>query len=65
MDVDRCVVCGNVIPEGRQVCPICMAGCEGCGWEDKDNCRACNKDKLEQTLRSILDAERERIGGKR
>ncbi len=34
--------------------------------EVKDNCRACNKlDKLEQTLRSILDAERERIGGKR
>jgi len=30
------------------------------------NSRACNKlDKLEQTLRSILDAEREKIGGKR
>ena len=22
-DVDRCVCCGAVIPEGRQVCPIC------------------------------------------
>lgn len=20
---DRCVCCGNVIPEGRQVCPVC------------------------------------------
>lgn len=23
MDVDRCVMCGEVIPEGRQVCPSC------------------------------------------
>lgn len=22
---DRCVCCGRVIPEGRQVCPICAA----------------------------------------
>ena len=22
-NVDRCVVCGEVIPEGRQACPIC------------------------------------------
>ena len=22
-NVDRCVVCGEIIPEGRQVCPIC------------------------------------------
>jgi len=62
---DRCVSCGATIPDGRQVCVNCIAACTGCGWEDKENCRACNKDKLEQTLRSILDAERERIGGKR
>ena len=24
MDIDRCVVCGDVIPEGRQVCPTCI-----------------------------------------
>ena len=24
--VDRCVFCGDVIPEGRHVCPRCMAG---------------------------------------
>ncbi len=24
--VDRCVFCGEVIPEGRHVCPRCMAG---------------------------------------
>ncbi len=22
--VDRCVLCGQVIPEGRQVCPECI-----------------------------------------
>lgn len=25
MNVDRCVICGAIIPEGRQVCPICEA----------------------------------------
>lgn len=24
--VDRCVICGDVIPEGWHVCPRCMAG---------------------------------------
>lgn len=24
-DAERCVTCGAVIPEGRQVCPICYA----------------------------------------
>lgn len=28
MDDNRCVICGAVIPEGRQVCPEC---------EEKDN----------------------------
>lgn len=22
-NVDRCIICGEIIPEGRQVCPIC------------------------------------------
>ena len=22
-DVDRCVCCGEIVPEGRQVCPQC------------------------------------------
>lgn len=25
-NADRCVCCGDVIPEGRQVCPACEAG---------------------------------------
>ena len=24
--VNRCVCCGDIIPEGRQVCPACEAG---------------------------------------
>lgn len=24
MDVDRCVMCGAIIPEGRQLCPDCL-----------------------------------------
>lgn len=27
MDADRCVCCGAIIPEGRQVCRICEIGC--------------------------------------
>ena len=23
---NRCVVCGRIIPEGRQICPLCEAG---------------------------------------
>lgn len=23
---DRCVCCGEIVPEGRQVCPSCEAG---------------------------------------
>ena len=25
MNENRCVTCGAIIPEGRQVCPVCMA----------------------------------------
>ena len=27
-DVDRCICCGEIIPEGRQVCPQCENGAE-------------------------------------
>lgn len=26
MQENRCVMCGEIIPEGRQVCPNCMEG---------------------------------------
>ncbi len=40
---ERCVICGAIIPEGRQVCP----GCEG-GWDGlRDSpCRYCTDRKL-------------------
>lgn len=25
-DADRCVCCGEIVPEGRQVCPQCERG---------------------------------------
>ena len=25
-NIDRCVICGNYVPEGRMVCPICELG---------------------------------------
>ena len=24
--IDRCVCCGEIIPEGRQICPLCEQG---------------------------------------
>lgn len=27
-DENRCVCCGEIIPEGRQVCPFCEFGAE-------------------------------------
>ena len=26
MSENRCVICGDIIPEGRQVCPTCESG---------------------------------------
>ena len=34
MDAEKCVCCGEVIPEGRQVCPSC----------EKFNCAHCDSD---------------------
>jgi RNA polymerase subunit RPABC4/transcription elongation factor Spt4 len=28
--VDRCVSCGEIVPEGRQVCPVCELCCRNC-----------------------------------
>lgn len=36
---DRCIVCGEVVPEGRQVCPKCEV--KKCGFEDMDCTRKC------------------------
>ena len=38
--VDRCVICGAVIPEGRQVCPDCESG-RYCNT--KGGCMICDR----------------------
>ena len=36
---ERCIVCGDVVPEGRQVCPVCET--ERCGFENVRCTRKC------------------------
>ena len=42
MSEDRCICCGAIIPEGRQVCPICehkaenrVAPCVACRYAER------------------------------
>lgn len=41
MDVDRCICCGEVIPEGRQIC----WSCEHSVNNNSNNDKNLNKDK--------------------
>lgn len=67
MSEDRCVICGEIVPEGRQVCPKCERStgrakrvCYGCG-EREIGCHAyCpryaeenarNSERLDEHLR--------------
>lgn len=36
-DVDRCVCCGEIIPEGRMVCPQCEDETEKDGEQAKED----------------------------
>jgi len=42
---DNCIMCGKVIPEGRQVCIQCeyeiLQKCDVCMYEDTDMCLKC------------------------
>lgn len=41
---DRCVICGEVVPEGRQTCPNCeerIGTVKECGFEPKPCVRKC------------------------
>ena len=60
MDADRCVSCGAIIPEGSHVCITCASGCTECGWENKENCKAC---MMGSKLKKLLEGEAERIKG--
>lgn len=37
MDVDTCIICGEPIPEGVQVCPLCEAGMKKDDTNDECN----------------------------
>lgn len=69
---ETCVVCGEVIPEGRQVCPSCGAGhtperrCWLCGKNGSDDpldrhhiFGAANRDKSEKYGLVVLLCHRE------
>ena len=38
MDVDRCIICGEIVPEGCQVCQKCEHKDKGC------HCVTCGKE---------------------
>lgn len=40
-NVCTCVSCGEVIPEGRQVCPICQKGATDEKQIEEKNCKEC------------------------
>lgn len=48
--VDRCVMCGEIIPEGSWVCPKCQKAyqktCEDCGrtiWTRSNSTKRCKE----------------------
>ena len=41
MDSERCVCCGEIIPEGRQVCPQCEKGTGGVKMANEKPCGFC------------------------
>lgn len=34
--VDRCVMCGEIIPEGKQVCGLCKISIERARWRGQN-----------------------------
>lgn len=38
--IERCICCGEIIPEGRQVCPSCEAAAKEATTDGKENPRA-------------------------
>lgn len=48
---NRCVACGRIIPEGRQICPLCEAG-DG---------RPARKEKRNKNLWQRLKSSKTRI----
>ena len=45
---DKCIICGSIIPEGRQVCKACEKECDEfdslVGWADSVYCGRAGRD---------------------
>ena len=58
---NRCICCGEIIPEGLQVCPNCMVvtklphNCEYCKWRNNFNWICKNTDSDYFTEITICD----------
>lgn len=47
MNENRCVMCGDIIPEGRQVCPICeIKERQGVGMKNYQAIQKMNKKEM-------------------
>ena len=51
-DADRCVCCGEIVPEGRQMCPSCMAAY----IMTRDVSNGKNPDKIDGFLETLSRA---------
>lgn len=61
--MERCVCCGEVIPEGRQVCDRCIASvgtspCKGCKKREVGCHSSCHN---YQMWRTVKDAQRDKL----
>ena len=55
MSEDRCVICGEIIPEGRMICPDCEAGKVSLTIGDRFSTAQENKKKTEMTIEKAID----------
>ncbi len=58
MEDNKCLFCNNIIPEGRQVCPICETELTPIQKNDKGGIKMFNKTELKvATIRKGLSFE--------
>lgn len=70
MGVDRCVVCGEIIPEGRHVCRNCISAvdkqyCSTCRWSARYEGVCCNGNSWHRADFRCLDDSCERWEGQK
>ncbi len=50
-NTDRCICCGEIIPEGRQVCPMCDPEPRGYQWTPP---KKRWRDKIREAIRILF-----------